>query len=99
MEPHLFLIDQSYFLDSFDLIKQQGFHAFFQATKTFFDILMQAHENAQDGDEAAEALAEKYSEIFDSLESADELESMLQGKDTDIPRMIEMIKEHCPDFQ
>lgn len=35
---------------------------------SFFDILMQAHENAQDGDEAAEALAEKYSEIFDSFD-------------------------------
>lgn len=41
----------------------------------------------------------RYSEIFDSIESVDELESLLQGKDTDIPKMIEMIKEHCPDFQ
>ena len=43
--------------------------------------------------------AEIYSEIFDSMESVDELESLLQDKDTDIPKMIEMIKEHCPDFQ
>ena len=41
----------------------------------------------------------RYSEIFDSLESADELESLLQGKDTDISRLIEIIKTHCPDFQ
>ena len=41
----------------------------------------------------------RYSEIFDSMESADNLESLLQGKDTDIPRMIEIIKKHCPDFQ
>lgn len=41
----------------------------------------------------------RYSEIFDSMESADDLESLLQGKDTDIPRMIEIIKTHCPDFQ
>lgn len=34
---------------------------------SFFDILIQTHENAQGGDEAAEALTEKYSEIFDSF--------------------------------
>ena len=41
----------------------------------------------------------RYSEIFDSIESVDDLESLLQGKDTDIPRMIEIIKKHCQDFQ
>lgn len=42
---------------------------------------------------------ETYRRIFDSFDSVDELCSVLKELDTDIPKMIEELKRHCPSFQ
>lgn len=42
---------------------------------------------------------DSYSEILDSIGFIEELEKALENKDTDIPKMIDIIKDHCPRFQ
>ena len=42
---------------------------------------------------------ESYNDVLDSIGSIDELEIRLKGLDTDIPKMIGIMKEHCPSFQ
>ena len=42
---------------------------------------------------------EEYRRALSELESPDELKERLRPFNTDIPRMIEKLEEHCPDFQ
>ena len=42
---------------------------------------------------------EEYRKVLSELESPDELKERLRPFNTDIPRMIEKLEEHCPDFQ
>lgn len=42
---------------------------------------------------------EEYRRVLSEIESPDELKERLRPFDTDIPKMIEKMEEHCPNFQ